>query len=91
MVVFDSLGGAEVAARLHQANDWQRVILYRVAPQAGNVRVTIALTGMGEVWIDDFVIERLRSPRDAAPPGSPGAPTPLPATRPGVARVPSNR
>ena len=91
VLVFDSLGGAELAARLHQANDWQRVILYRVAPQAGNVRVTIALTGMGEVWIDDFVIERLRSPRDAAPPGSPGAPTPLPATRPGVARVPSNR
>ena len=81
VLVFDSLGGAELAARMHQANDWRRVVLYRVAPQAGNVRVTIALTGMGEVWIDDFAIERLRNPRDAAPP----------VTRPGVARAVTGR
>jgi hypothetical protein len=91
VLVFDSLGGSELAARLHQANDWQRVVLYRVAQQAGNVRVTIALTGMGEVWIDDFVIERLRNPRDAAPPGTLNTPPPAAATRPGVARVPAGR
>ncbi|MGD9648342.1 MAG: hypothetical protein AB7U73_21705, partial [Pirellulales bacterium] len=85
VLVFDSLGGVELAVRLHQAEGWQRLVLYRVAPRAGNVHVTIALTGMAEVWIDDFAIERLRSPRDAVGPrpATPGAPPPPP----GVARA----
>ncbi|MBX9790609.1 MAG: hypothetical protein K2Y37_16955 [Pirellulales bacterium] len=87
VLVFDSLGGAELAARLHQANEWQRLVLYRVAPRAGNVRVTIALTGMGEAWVDDFAIDRLRSSRDAAPQPPAGAPEPVPAGP--VARVPA--
>lgn len=41
---------------------WQEFTLYRVAPQAGPLTVTFALTGLGECWLDDITIERMIRP-----------------------------
>lgn len=66
LVVSDSLGGEPLAARFTKTTGWQRFLLYRVAPQSGTVNVQFALGGLGEVRLDDVVIEMLQSP-SAAP------------------------
>jgi hypothetical protein len=43
----------------HMNQGWQEFTLYRAAPQAGQLTVTVALTGLGECWLDDVTIERM--------------------------------
>lgn len=63
VLIFDSLGGQALAARVKDASAWRQFTLYRVAPADANVTVTIALTGVGEAWIDDVDIAVLDLPR----------------------------
>jgi hypothetical protein len=71
LLVFDSLGGEPLAERITQTHGaWREINLYRVAPESGAVSVTIALTGLGEVSLDDVTIHTIR-PWNHAPP-SPG-------------------
>ncbi len=89
LLVIDSLGGESLAWRGYQTKGWQQVVLYRAASAPGPVTLTFALTGLGEVWIDDVQIEPLppvgMAPAAAAPAPSQGG-TPYgpkaPATRP---------
>jgi len=60
LMVFDSLSGEALAERIGQTRGWQRVVLYRAAPASGMMRVTFALTGLGEAKLDDVSIEVLR-------------------------------
>jgi len=59
LLILDSLGGEELAERIPQTNGWQKFVLYRLVPESGPVRVTFALSGLGEVWLDDVALSVL--------------------------------
>ena len=65
LLVFDSIGGEELADRIGRAEHWRQFALYRVATRSGPMNVTFALTGLGEVWLDDVAVQ-LFSPVPAA-------------------------
>jgi hypothetical protein len=68
LLIIDSLGGEALAERIGQTEDWKEFTLYRAAT-TGQVSLTFALTGYGEVWIDGVTIEPLGRP--AARPAGP--------------------
>ncbi|MEN6448940.1 MAG: hypothetical protein ABFC96_00475 [Thermoguttaceae bacterium] len=57
LMIIDSISGEALADRIGQTKDWRQFAMYRVAPQAGPVSVTFALSGVGEAWLDDVEIE----------------------------------
>lgn len=59
LMVVDSIGGEPLAVRLCEAGPWQAFRLLRTAPRGGPLSVTVALSGLGEAWIDDLTIEVL--------------------------------
>jgi len=65
LLVFDSITGEALAERIGETTGWQSFALYRFVPQSGPMSVTLALTSLGEVWIDDVVVQVL------APGGAP--------------------
>lgn len=62
LMIIDSLGGEALAERLGETKGWREFSLYRVAPADGSVHATLALTGLGEVRIDDFSLEVVEPP-----------------------------
>ena len=60
LMIFDSLGGEEMAVRITEAPSWRSFRLIRAAPTDTTVSVTIALTGHGRVQLDDLAIRVLR-------------------------------
>ena len=70
LLVVDSLGGEPLEERIVQTHGgWREVNLYRVAPESGSVSVTFALTGLGEVALDDVTIHTIR-PWGRVPPSA---------------------
>jgi hypothetical protein len=71
LLVFDSFGGPDLGDRVRLTQGWREFTLYRAVPQSGDLRITFALTGVGEVSIDDLAVSLL----DAEPirPASGGA------------------
>jgi hypothetical protein len=63
LLVFDSLGGRALAERIRGEATWRRFELFRAAPADSQVTLTLALTGMGEAWIDDLEFCVLDLPR----------------------------
>jgi len=59
LIVYDSLAGMDLAARIHESPDWREFTLYRAAPRAESVTLTFALTGIGEAWLDDVTVNVL--------------------------------
>lgn len=59
LLVLDSLGGEALAQRIALSPEWKEVTLYRVAPAAGPVTITFALTGVGEAWVDDVSVQAI--------------------------------
>ena len=55
--------GPPLAVRVRHTAGWQPVTLYRAVPYNGEIRLTFALTGLGEVWLDDVAMARLQPPR----------------------------
>ncbi|MBN1394218.1 MAG: hypothetical protein JW959_04290 [Pirellulales bacterium] len=66
LLIVDSLGGEALADRIARCDEWRQFALYRAAPQAGQVFVTFALTGLGEVWLDDVAVQVLEPSYTAA-------------------------
>ena len=62
LLVVDSISGEALADRIGKTKGWRPFALYRVAPQAGPMYVTFALSGIGEVYLDDVAIEVLEGP-----------------------------
>lgn len=60
LLVLDSVSGEPLAERIGETVGWQEFTLYRVAPQAGPMSLTFALSGLGEVWLDDVTIQPIR-------------------------------
>lgn len=67
LMIIDSLGGETLASRIDVSRGWREFVCYRAAPHAGDMAITFALTGMGDVWIDDVSVRLVRSavPRPA--------------------------
>ena len=78
LIVRDSIGGAPLQCRLDKAVEWTRIVLYRRAPEDGELTITLGLAASGgEVYFDDLRVERAEQPGGAIP--SPGlAATPIP-------------
>ena len=73
LLILDSLGGETLAERIAHAPDWKEFTAYRIADNSRTFTVTFALTGLGEVWIDDVTIEPV-APRNG-PTAGVGLPT----------------
>lgn len=56
VMIYDNLFGRNLALRFRETCDWQRFELVREAAESKDVTVTIALTGLGEVCVDDLQI-----------------------------------
>ncbi len=59
LLIIDSLAGEDLAERIGRTTGWQQFTLYRIALQSGPMTVTFALSGLGEVWLDDVTIQVL--------------------------------
>ena len=57
LLVIDSLGGEPMAQRLAAAAEWQQFTIYRGAIRPEPMTITFALSGLGEVWIDDVSVQ----------------------------------
>jgi hypothetical protein len=66
LLIIDSLSGEALAERIGQTDGWRQFTLYRVAPESGQMTVTFALSGLGEVWLDDVGIYYLQPPQAGA-------------------------
>ncbi len=56
LLIYDSLGGRGLGERIRVAKDWRELVLFRAATRDGHATVTFALSGMGEVQLDDVSI-----------------------------------
>ncbi len=64
LLVFDSAGGLPLAQRVNgEVGKWKEFTLYRAAPANQALNISLALTGMGEVWLDDLTVEIADRPR----------------------------
>jgi hypothetical protein len=59
LLIFDSIGGPDLADRVRLTRGWRQFTLYRAVPESGELVVTFALTGLGEAWIDDLEVNLL--------------------------------
>jgi hypothetical protein len=76
LIVRDSIGGEALQFVSSEAiPEFTKVVLYRRAPEDGDLTVTLGLAGYGEAYFDDLSVERVEA---AAPP-------------PDVARLPQPR
>jgi hypothetical protein len=73
VIIRDSIGGELMQYRQFSAlPEWRRVVLYRRAPEDGDVTVTLGLAATsGEVFFDDLRIERAEQPGAPASPADP--------------------
>ncbi len=57
VLIADSLGGDSLAERVQKTEGWQEVTLYRATgANSEKLEVSIALSGFGEVYVDDLSI-----------------------------------
>lgn len=66
LLIYDSITGLQLADRIQPSESWREFSLYRLAPREGTVDVTIALSGLGEAWVDDMTINVLSPPASQA-------------------------
>ncbi len=63
LMVVESLTGEEMALRLDKTVGWREFTMLRIVPQSGPLYITLAMTGLGEVRLDDLAIEILEPSR----------------------------
>jgi hypothetical protein len=59
LLIFDSVGGEESALRISSAPSWTAFRLIRALPPGGEMRVTIALGGLGRAQVDSLAYRYL--------------------------------
>ena len=57
LLVYDNIGGRDLALRIHAAEPWTRFEFLRAAWSSGPMALTWELTGAGEVWLDEVSVE----------------------------------
>lgn len=60
--IYDDQGGRGLALRFKKAMGWTRFAFYRLSVNDGPMRIRIAMSGVGEVWLDDVAAYSLGSP-----------------------------
>ncbi|MFT7631620.1 MAG: hypothetical protein ACI87E_002658 [Mariniblastus sp.] len=66
LTITDSLGGPAMQERIHVTRGWQEFSLYRGVPNNGSLRITFALTGVGEAMLDEVTIRTIDLPNSTA-------------------------
>lgn len=56
-MVYDNIGGETLAVRLTAAGGWREFVLYRPIHSPADLRVHLALTGIGAAHFDDLAVE----------------------------------
>lgn len=56
-MVYDNVGGETLAVRLTAAGGWREFVLYRPIHAPADLRVHLALTGIGAAQFDDLAVE----------------------------------
>ena len=59
LMVIDSPTGEEMALRLDKTAAWREFGMLRIVPQSGPLYITLQMTGLGEVLLDDLMIQVL--------------------------------
>lgn len=59
LLIFDSIGGPDLADRVRLTRGWRQFTFYRAVPESGELVVTFALSGLGEAWVDDLHVNLL--------------------------------
>lgn len=83
VVLYDSLAGRSGALRWHEAQGWRRFELLRESSKTQTFTITLALHGLGEVYLDDLHVTALTPAYKAA--------AAVPASREKFAEEPSSR
>ena len=65
LMISDSIGGPDLALRLKHTKGWRRFDLIRAADRDEQLKLTFALSGIGEVWLDDLRATPEDPPRTA--------------------------
>jgi hypothetical protein len=60
--IIDSLGGPQLALAIRHTDGWQPFQMIRAAPESGELRLTIALSGIGTARLDAMMVRALQSP-----------------------------
>lgn len=75
-LIYDSLGGPLTALRWTEAQrDWQHFQILREVPESQEMTLTVTLTGLGELLVDDLRVLAY-DPETESPEGSPGIESP---------------
>ncbi|MFN0054041.1 MAG: hypothetical protein ACKV0T_17820 [Planctomycetales bacterium] len=77
VMLYDSIGGPATALRWRSRTEWQKFELVREVTKTGPFTLTLTLSGLGEVFFDDFQIIPI------ATGGTPESSPDKPPTRPG--------
>lgn len=56
LVIYDSIGGEELGQRFQRTRGWQQFEMIRAINQHDHLTLSFALSGLGEVWIDDLEV-----------------------------------
>ncbi|MCA9116766.1 MAG: hypothetical protein KDA79_16915, partial [Planctomycetaceae bacterium] len=56
LMIFDSLTGPSGAIRFREQQDWQQFSMLREVHASGDLRLSIVLSGLGDVHLDDLTI-----------------------------------
>lgn len=62
-LVKDSLGGLDLAQRISATRGWQPFVVYRASNDPHDLRLTFALTGYGQVYLDEVTVQMAPLPR----------------------------
>jgi hypothetical protein len=60
--IFDSLGGPELSLVIRQTSGWQPFRLVRAVPESTELRLTLALAGLGSARLDAVMVRALAAP-----------------------------
>lgn len=71
LMIVDSLGGEVLARRISQTVGWRPFRVFRRAGTDREIRITLVMTGIGEVCLDDITVKGLSSGKQQSPGGPP--------------------
>jgi hypothetical protein len=63
-MIIDSVGGAELAPRFLVTNGWQEFAIYRAVLQDTDLRLTFAMTGIGQAYFDEVTVRTIDLPME---------------------------
>ena len=69
-MIIDSIGGGSLAERVFVTNGWQEFSIYRAVLQDTDLRLTFAMTGVGQVYFDEVTVRAVDLPSPVRRPAS---------------------